>query len=99
MLVQQAPVEPSGVVVLPLGLVVAALGPPHFVTHQQHWHSEGKDSDCEKVFSLAISQLFDGWIVGRTLDAAVPTSVIVGSVAVVFAVRLIVLLVIGNKII
>ena len=53
----------------------------------------------KKVLYLAIAQLLDGRIVARPFHAAVPASVVVGAVAIVFAVRFVVLLVVGDQIV
>ena len=55
--------------------------------------------DGQEILHLPVAQLLHRRIIGRTFDAAVPASVVVGSVAVVFAVGLVVLLVIGDKIV
>src|SRR6266446_4251266 len=48
---------------------------------------------------LAASQLLDGSVVGRSLDPAVPGQVRVQPVAVALAIRLVVLVVVGNQIV
>ena len=99
MLLQQRPVEPTGFVVLAVGVVVAALGAPHFVAHHDHRHAQRQQGDGQKVLHLAVAQAFDRGIVGRAFDTAIPASVVVGAIAVVFAVRLVVLLVVGDQVI
>ena len=83
---EQRPVEPTGLVVLAVGVVVAVLRAPHFVTHDDHGHAQRKHGHRQEILDLAVAQLLDRGIVGRALHAAVPASVIVSSVAVVFAV-------------
>ena len=39
-LFQEAPVEPADFVVLAVGVVIALLGAPHLVAHQQHRHAQ-----------------------------------------------------------
>ena len=40
MLRDQGPIEPTGLIVLAVGVVVAQLGPAHFVAHQDHGHTQ-----------------------------------------------------------
>ena len=99
MLLHQGPVEPVGLVVLAIGVVVAALRAADLVAHQDHRHAQRQQRDGQEVLHLAVAQLLDRRVVGRPFDAAVPTAVVVGAVAVVLAVGLVVLLVVGNEIV
>ena len=56
-------------------------------------------SSVSRVPDLTASELLDGRIVGRSFDPAVPARVVVGAVAVVLAVRLVVLLVVRDEIV
>src|SRR5258707_11262732 len=51
------------------------------------------------MLDLPVAQGFDRGIDSRSLNAAVPASVVIGSVAVGFAVRLVVLHGVGNQIV
>src|SRR4029077_17775631 len=95
----QCPVQPAGFVILTVGVVVTMLASPHFVAHENHRDAERKHRDRQEVFGLPIAQLLYSWIVGRTLDAAVPAPVIARAVAVVFPVGFIVFLVVGNEVV
>ena len=95
----QVPVKPTGFIVLAVGVVVPALAAPRFVAHQQHGHAQRKEGHGQKVLNLTLAQLFDGGVVAGAFHPAVPTPVIIGAVAIVFAVRLVVLLVIGHQVI
>ena len=80
-------------------MLLPCLRAPHFVAHQDHRHAERKHRDGQEVLHLPVAQLLDCGIVGRAFDAAIPASVVVGAVAVVFAVGFVVLLVIGDEIV
>src|SRR5208337_2470645 len=95
----QVPVEPTGFIVLAVGVVVPALAAPRFVTHQEHGHAQRQEGHSEKVLNLALAQLFDGGVVGGAFHTAIPTSVVIGPVAIVLAVGLVVLLVIGHQVV
>ena len=52
-----------------------------------------------KFFTCRLRSVLDRGIVGGAFDAAIPASVVVGAVAVLLAVRLVVLLVVGDQIV
>ena len=93
------PVEPADLVVLAIGVVVAALRAPDLVAHQQHRRPEREQGQGQEVLDLAVAQRLDGGIVGRPFDAAIPAEVVVGAVAVVFAVCFVVLAVVRDQIV
>src|SRR6516162_806173 len=95
----QGPVKPAGLVVLAVGVVVATLGAPHFIAHLNHGQAQREQGYRKQVLHLAISQLLHCRIVRWALDATVPASVVVRAVAVVLAVRLVVLLVVRDEIV
>ena len=93
------PVEPAGRVVGAVGVVVAALRAPDLVAHQQHRDAEREQVDDEEVLDLPATDRLDRRVVGRALDAAVPAHVEVVAVAVVLAVRLVVLLLVRDQVV
>ena len=99
MFLEQRPIEPTGFVVLAVCIVVADLGAPDLITH--HEHREPKRQQCggQEILRLAVSEFFNGRIIGRSLYAAVPASIIICTVAISFPVGFVVLLVIGNEVI
>ena len=96
---EQRPVEPVGLVVLTIGVVVAALCAPHLVTHEHHRHPRGQHGHGEEVLHLSRPQPVDVGIFGRPFHSTVPASVVVGAVAIVLAVRLVVFPVVGNEVV
>ena len=97
--VEEAPVEPAHLVILAIGIVVAPLSAAHFVAHLEHRRTNRCEQDDDEVLYLAASQLLDGSVVGRPLDPAVPGQVRARAVPVAFAIRLVVLVVVGNQIV
>ena len=93
-LLEQRPVDPTGFVVLAIGVVVAALCVTDFVAHQDHRHAQREQGNREEVFYLAIAELLHSRIVARAFDSAIPAPVVVRAVAVFLAVRIVVLVVI-----
>ena len=69
---RRVPVEPGDLVVLALGVVVAALRAPDLVAAEQHRHALREQQRREQVALLPRAQRDDLRIVGRALDAAVP---------------------------
>ena len=95
----QRPVEPARFVVLAVGIVVAALGAPRFVPHDNHGYTQRQQRGGEEVLHLPVSQFLDRGIFGRAFEPAVPAPVVVRTVTVVFAIRLVVLRVVRDKIV
>ena len=96
---QSIPVQPVQFIVLAIRIVVAQLRTPNFITHQQHGNSEGQQIDGKEVLDLPLAKFFDLRIIRRSLDAAIPTDIMVVSVAIVFVVGKIVLFVVRDQII
>src|SRR5260370_2763907 len=96
-LCNQRPIKPAGFVVLIPCIIVAALSAPHFVAHEEHGQSQREDGYGQKVFYLAISQPFHARIVGQTLNSPIMAFVVLNPIAVIFTVRLVVLLVVGDE--
>ena len=72
--------------------------PAEVVTVAQHRHALAEDQSREEVALLPTAEVDDGGIVGVAFGARVPGAVVVGAVVAVFAVRLVVLLVVGDRI-
>ena len=94
----EVPVHPRQVVVLAVAVVVAPLGAPQLVARHQHGHPLGQEQGGQEVALLAAAEGEHVGIVGVALDAAVPRPVVVGAVAVVLAVGLVVLAVVGDQV-
>ena len=93
-----APVDPGDLVVLAVGVVVAALGAAALVAGGDHRHAVGQAERRHQVRGLPPAQRDDLRVVGLALDAVVPRPVVVGAVAVVLAVGLVVLLVVADQV-
>src|SRR6516162_3338741 len=98
-LLDQYPVKPGHLVVLTEGVVVAILGAPYFVAHQQHRRSGRQQRQRQEVFDLAIAQPLDLPVGRDPLDTAIPAEIMVRSVTISFAVRLVVLAVERNQVV
>src|SRR5262249_47919340 len=96
---EQRPVKPTDLVVLTVRVIVAALCAPHFIAHYYHGHPDRKHGDSQEVLDLAVPQFLHCRIIGGALCAAIPASIIIGSIAVVFAVFLIVLVIVGDQVV
>ena len=99
MSLEERPVEPADLVVLAVGIVVAALRPPDLVAHQQHRRAQRQQRDGQEVLHLAMAQPLDLGIVRRPFDPAVPAQVRVGPVAAALPVRLVVLVVVADQVV
>ena len=96
---KQRPVEPTGLVVVAVGVVVAALRAPHLVAHQEHRRAHRQQGQRQEVLHLTVAELVDARIFGRPFDAAIPAQIIIGAVAVPFAVTLVVLDVVRDQVV
>src|SRR5208337_455376 len=96
---QQVPVEPTRIIILTIGVIVATLTTSHLVAHQKHGQTRGKHGYGEKILYLPVAQPLYCGIVRRTFKAAVAASVVIAAIAVVFTVFLVVLLVVGDNVV
>ena len=93
-----APVDPADFVVLRIGIVVAALRIADLVAGKQHRDALREHQRRNEVALLLLAQREDALVLGGTLGAAVPRAVVVVAVAVVLAIGLVVLVVVGNEV-
>ena len=96
--VHGGPVDPRDLVVLAVGVVVAALGAAQLVAVADHGHALADQQGGQEVAALAGAQRHDLGVVGLPLDTAVPRAVVRVAVVVVLAVGLVVLLVVGDEV-
>ncbi len=96
---QVTPIKPTDLIILAVGVVVSALRSPHLIPHQQHRRSLGHEQDRQHILDLAQAQVIHVLISGRPFHPAVPTKVIICSIAVVLSVGLIVFVIVGNQVI
>src|ERR1700743_899043 len=93
------PVDPADFVVLAVSVVVALLGARELVTGGDHRNAMRNQQNSDEIPALTFAQVLDIGIAGRTLNAAVPTVVVVRTIAVVFTVGEIVLIVVRHQIV
>ena len=92
------PVEPGDVVVLGIGIVVAALGAAELVAGGQHRRAARDEERGEQARTSTRRGLATSSRRVGALDAVVPREVLVVAVAVVLAVRLVVLALVGDEV-
>src|SRR5690606_33125174 len=80
-------------------VIVAALRAQPLVSRQQHRNALAQQEQRDEVTSAPRAEALDRGIVARTLDARVPAEVVIAAVAVVLAVRLVVLTVIADEVV
>ena len=93
------PVDPADLVVLAVGVVVAALRSPELVAGGEHRRALREQQRCEEVLLLPLAQRADIGIVGRSFGAVIPTVIGVMAVAIVLAVRFVVLVVVADDVV
>src|SRR6201993_4074418 len=92
------PVEPSDLVVLTVGVVVAPLSAPELVAPQQQRYARREQQRHKKCALLPRAEGHYGWIVGWALGSTVPRAVVVGAVAVALTVGIVVLVVVRDQV-
>src|SRR5439155_25155433 len=92
------PVQPGGLVVLTVGVVVAVLGVAQLVAAADHRHALGEEQGGDQIPLLAFAEGAASRIVARPLGAAVPAQVIVAAVFVVLAIGFVVFLVVTDQV-
>ena len=96
--VRRAPIEPRNVVVLTIGVIVAALRPPPFIAREQHRHALREQQRHEEIFLLLASQRQHVRARRFAFRAAIPRAVMAFAVAVVFAVGGVLLVIVRDEI-
>ncbi len=94
----ERPIEPGERVVLAVGVVVALLGAADLVSGTQHRGALREQQGRQEIALLPAAHGANAGIVGLALDAAIRRQVVVGPVAVVLAVGLVVLVLVGDQI-
>ncbi|MCU0945761.1 MAG: hypothetical protein MUF65_10375, partial [Rubritepida sp.] len=85
------PIHPGERVVLAVGVVVAVLGAAQLVAHREHRHAAREQQRGEQRARVGGAARADAGVLRRSLMAVVPGEVLVAAVAVVLAVRRVVL--------
>src|SRR5262245_26003676 len=98
MRLEEAPIDPTDLIVLTVGVVVAALCAPELIPGQNHRGASGKEKDRRKVAHLPLTQPDDLRGLGRSLAAAIPAQVLITTVGVMLVVGLVVLTVVSDQI-
>src|SRR5271165_6773795 len=96
--VVQVPVQPGQLVVLAKGIVVPLLGVPDLVAGQEHGDALGEHQRDHEIALLALAKFENDRVVGRSLGSAVPAIVAARAVAVLLAVGIIMLVIVGDKV-
>src|SRR5262249_40815458 len=76
----------------------AVLRSSQLVAGEQHRHAEREHQRREEIALLASAERDDRRVLGRPLDAAIPAEIAVVPVAILLAVRLVVLLVVADEV-
>src|SRR6185437_782005 len=92
------PTDPADLVVLAIGVVVAALGVADLVAGQDQRQPLRQQQAGQLVFAQLSPQRDDRGIVGRAFVAAIVAVVVAGAVAIVLAIGLVVLFVVAEQI-
>src|SRR6185312_4808146 len=92
------PIGPGQLVVLAIGVIVAALRAADLVAGEEHRHAQRQEQRGDEVALLLVAQRDHLGVVGRALAAAIPAEIGIVAVAVAFVVRLVVLVVVADEV-
>src|SRR6476620_498093 len=95
---QRRPIHPSDRIVLTIGVVIAALAVTDLISGKQQRHALRQHQACKQIATQLPSQPKNLGLIGCSLDTAVGAVIVVGTIAVVLAVRQIVLAVIAHEV-
>ena len=98
LIVDCVPVEPADLIVLRIGIVIAVLGIADLVAGQHQRRPLREEKAGELVLAQLPAQRRDCSVAGRALMAAIVAVIVVGAVAIVLAIRRIVLLVVAEQV-
>src|SRR6266496_2735716 len=98
-LLYQLPIEPTDLVILAVGIVIALLRSSNFITGKDHRNALRKHKYGHTILDLTLAQGPNCCIIRLPFHATIPTHIIIAAIPVVFTVGLIVLVVIGHQII
>src|SRR5260370_34959615 len=97
---QLAPVQPSGFVILVIGIVVAKLRIQEFVAGSEHWGPVREKQQTAEIFDLLPSQgQHLRWRALIPFVAAVPTVVFVHAIWIILTIVPVALVVVGDEIV
>ena len=98
-LVSKFPVNPANLIVLAIGIIIAFLGSVELISTQNHRHSLTQEQSCHVIFHMLKALEIDHLIVAGTFMTKIHRIIVILSVAVVLAVILIMLLIVGDQVI
>ncbi len=80
-LCEQIPVQPAGLIILIVRIIVSPLGVHKFIAGAEHGCAVGQEEHTTEILNLLLSQSHHPrWNVEVALPPAVPTQVIIGSI-------------------
>src|SRR3954451_8858527 len=95
---KRRPIHPSDRIVLTISIVIAALAVTHLIAGKQQWHALRQHQACEQIATQLSSQPKNLRLVSCSLDTTIGAMIVVRAIAVVFAIRQIVLAVIAHEV-
>ena len=97
-LAAEIPIDPARLIVLAIGVVVAALGAAKLVAGRQHRDSQREQQRRDEIAFLAKAQGSYRGIVTVAFQAAIPTEILIAAVGVLLAIGPIVFLGVAHRI-
>src|SRR5580692_2981094 len=98
-LFKQAPVKPAHLIILAIGVVIAALGSAKLIAAEQHGNAARDKKSQQKILDQADAHALDSGILARPFHATIVAVIGVVSVTVELAIFVIVLFLVTNQIV
>src|SRR5579863_2258117 len=85
-LFEQAPVKPANLVILAVGIIIAALGSAELIAAKQHGNPSRDKQGYQEILDQAVAHAVDACILARPFDPAIVAVVGIASIAVRLAI-------------
>src|SRR5580658_8537451 len=89
-LLQQAPVKPAHLVILAVGIVIAALGSAKLIATEQHGNASRDKQGQQEILDQTVAHALDAGILARPFHPAIVAVVGIGSIMAELAIFVIV---------
>src|SRR5215203_5250681 len=94
----ERPVIPTEIIVLTVGVVVAALGTAEFVAAEKHRRALRQEEGGQKVPLLPVADLEDLRVGRRALMPVITGDAVIGTVSIILTIRPVVLVIVGDEV-
>ena len=95
----QTPVKPAHFVILAVRVIVSVLTSAKLIATQQHWNASRDKKGQQEILDQAVPHSLDSCIIACSFHPAIVAIISIGSIAVVLAIFVIVLLLVADQVV